>query len=148
MTGSNGNALPASGREIPLQQFPKVTAAMLRDYAAASGDSNPIHLDEEAAKGAGLPGIIAHGMVVSAWLAERALRFAAEEGLTGAEDAPGPDFRLREFSSRFRAMVFLGDGISIGGIVRESGASGVVLELQARNQKGEVTTTAFARFSR
>jgi acyl dehydratase len=32
-------------------------------YAAASGDSNPIHLDESAARAAGLPGVIAHGML-------------------------------------------------------------------------------------
>ncbi|ADD45980.1 MaoC/PaaZ C-terminal domain-containing protein [Stackebrandtia nassauensis] len=36
--------------------------ADLAAYAAASGDNNPIHLDDTAAKAAGLPGVIAHGM--------------------------------------------------------------------------------------
>jgi acyl dehydratase len=47
----------------------------LRDYAEASGDRNPIHLDEQVARSVGLPGVIAHGMwtmgaaadVVSTW---------------------------------------------------------------------------------
>jgi len=47
----------------------------LRAYAEASGDRNPIHLDEDAARSVGLPGVIAHGMwtmgvaadVVSTW---------------------------------------------------------------------------------
>lgn len=34
----------------------------LRDYAAASGDQNPIHQDEDFARSVGLPNVIAHGM--------------------------------------------------------------------------------------
>jgi acyl dehydratase len=123
------------------QSFPPVTAEMLKAYAAASGDSNPIHLDPEAARRAGLPGPIAHGMLVSAWLAERAERFASgEPGLDG--------MRIVEFTSRFRAMVLLGDVISIGGNSKETPDGGVTLELQARNQRGEVTTTGQAKFAR
>ena len=40
----------------------RVTRADLVAYAAASGDQNPIHQDEEVARGVGLPGVIAHGM--------------------------------------------------------------------------------------
>ena len=36
-------------------------------YAAASGDLNPIHWDHDAAVGAGLPGIVCHGLLLSAW---------------------------------------------------------------------------------
>lgn len=39
-----------------------VTRADLVAYAAASGDHNPIHQDEEIALAVGLPGVIAHGM--------------------------------------------------------------------------------------
>ena len=39
-----------------------VTRADLVRYAAASGDQNPIHQDEEVARSVGLPGVIAHGM--------------------------------------------------------------------------------------
>jgi len=36
-------------------------------YAAASGDYNPIHFDREAARSAGLDGIVVHGLLMSAW---------------------------------------------------------------------------------
>jgi len=39
------------------------TKAQIADYAAASGDHNPIHLDDEFAKSVGLPGVIAHGLI-------------------------------------------------------------------------------------
>jgi acyl dehydratase len=133
--------IPAVGREIPAEAFLPVTAAMLKEYAAASGDSNPIHLDESVARASGLPGIIAHGMLVAAWIGERAVRFARVSGLES-------DLKLKEFSTRFRAMVFPGDVISIGGSVKDSSLDGVTLELQARNQKGEITTTGIARFGR
>ena len=40
----------------------QITRADLVGYAAASGDHNPIHQDEEVARSVGLPGVIAHGM--------------------------------------------------------------------------------------
>jgi len=49
-----------------------VTRADLVAYAAASGDHNPIHQDEDVARSVGLPGVIAHGMYTLA-LAARAV---------------------------------------------------------------------------
>jgi acyl dehydratase len=63
----------------PTQQF-TVTRADLVAYAAASGDHNPIHQDEEVARSVGLPGVIAHGMYTMA-LAARAV----ESWFPGAE---------------------------------------------------------------
>ena len=40
--------------------------AMLKAYADASGDQNPIHQDEEFAVSVGLPNVIAHGMLTMA----------------------------------------------------------------------------------
>ena len=40
--------------------------AMLKAYADASGDQNPIHQNEEFAKAVGLPNVIAHGMLTMA----------------------------------------------------------------------------------
>ena len=57
-----------------------VTRADLVQYAAASGDQNPIHQDEEVARSVGLPGVIAHGMYTMA-LAARAV----ETWFPGAE---------------------------------------------------------------
>ncbi len=57
-----------------------VTRADLVRYAAASGDHNPIHQDEDVARSVGLPGVIAHGMYTMA-LAARAV----ETWFPGAE---------------------------------------------------------------
>ena len=56
---------------LPTQVY-TVTRADLVRYAAASGDHNPIHQDEEVARSVGLPGVIAHGMYTMA-LAARAV---------------------------------------------------------------------------
>ena len=55
---SVGDALPSRDVEI--------TRADLRRYAEASGDHNPIHLEDGAAQALGLPGVVAHGMLTSA----------------------------------------------------------------------------------
>ena len=57
-----------------------ITRSDLLRYAAASGDHNPIHQDEEVARSVGLPGVIAHGMYTMA-LAARAV----SEWFPGAE---------------------------------------------------------------
>ncbi len=58
----------------------RVTRADLVAYAAASGDHNPIHQDEQVALAVGLPGVIAHGMYTLALAA----RYVDEQaGRTG-----------------------------------------------------------------
>lgn len=44
----------------------RVTRESLVAYAAASGDHNPIHQDDDVARSVGLPGVIAHGMLTLA----------------------------------------------------------------------------------
>ncbi len=53
------------GDVLPTQTYP-LTRADLVAYAAASGDPNPIHHDEDVARSVGLPGVIAHGMLTMA----------------------------------------------------------------------------------
>jgi acyl dehydratase len=52
---------PQPGADLEPRTF-EITRADLVAYAAASGDHNPIHQDEEVALAVGLPGVIAHGM--------------------------------------------------------------------------------------
>jgi acyl dehydratase len=59
------------GQALPPQTY-QVHRADLLAYAAASGDDNPIHQSDDAARAVGLPGVIAHGMFTMA-LAGRAL---------------------------------------------------------------------------
>jgi acyl dehydratase len=88
-----------------------VTRADLVRYAAASGDDNPIHLDEQFALAVGLPGVIAHGMLTMA-LAGRALTTWA-----GSPDA------VVDFGVRFARPVLVPPGdagaeVVVGGVVR------------------------------
>ena len=46
-----------------------ITSSTLSEYAKASGDYNPIHLDSKLAKKVGLPNVIAHGMLIMSYLA-------------------------------------------------------------------------------
>ncbi|HLZ81280.1 MAG TPA: MaoC/PaaZ C-terminal domain-containing protein, partial [Ktedonobacteraceae bacterium] len=57
------------GKLIPLVK-PPITQEQLQRYAEASGDHNPIHLDEEAAHHVGLDSVIAHGMLSMAFLGQ------------------------------------------------------------------------------
>ena len=70
-------------------------------YAEASGDQNPIHVDDAAAKAVGLPGVILHGMCTMA-LCSRAI----VDELAGGD--PG---RLRRLAVRFYRPVFPGNDL-------------------------------------
>jgi acyl dehydratase len=53
----------------------------LARYAEASGDHNPIHLDHEAARRAGLGGVIVHGLLMGAWMANAAGRYGTLDSI-------------------------------------------------------------------
>jgi acyl dehydratase len=111
----------------------QVTRDQIRAYADASGDHNPIHLDDEAARAAGLPGVIAHGMLAMAQLANFVVAYA------------GDHRRLRRLRCRFSGMVLPGDTITFTGHVAGTDGGLVRLELNADNQRGErVLTKALA----
>jgi acyl dehydratase len=76
-------------------------------YAGASGDFNPIHVDETFAKQVGLPGRILHGLWTMAQVAR-----------AHTDAAGGPD-RLERLSVQFRGMGKLTDEIVVTGTVRE-----------------------------
>lgn len=110
--------------QIPSREV-AITPAGIRKYAEASGDRNLIHLDEIYARSAGLPGIIAHGMLQMGLLAEAVSDWAG-----------GPD-RIRGLRCRFAAIAVPGDTLRFGGKVVGVSESGVEVELWAVNQKGE-----------
>lgn len=83
-------------------------------YAPASGDPVPLHLDDQVARDAGLPGIIAHGLCTMA--------FASWAVLT--EVAGSDVHRLKRFAVRFAKMVFPGDDLETR-IWRVGSADGV-----------------------
>ena len=84
----------AIGTELPTQTF-QLDRAMLSNYAKASGDLNPIHLDETFAKSVGLPNVIAHGMLTMA-LAGKALNTWCNQ-----------EFKVVEIFARFTKPVIV-----------------------------------------
>ena len=76
-------------------------------YAGASGDFNPIHIDEQYAQSAGLPGRILHGL----WTMAQVARANTEAG-------GGPE-SLRSLSVQFRGMGVIGEPIKVTGTVQE-----------------------------
>ncbi len=94
-------------------------------YAAVSGDFNPLHLDPEVARLAGLPGVVLHGMCTLSWLAEACVRWL---------DDPG---RLARISARFAKPVFPGDTLRLEGCCLSLAEGRAVLGLRAVNQRGE-----------
>lgn len=122
---------------VPFKAVGTITIEWLKEFARVSGDHNPIHQDEAVAKAMGLPGVIAHGMLTASLLHSR-----ANEAILDYRNLRG--FRIGASETRFRAMTFLGDAISVGGQWQVIGANEIRLDLQARNQKGETTvSTAF-----
>jgi acyl dehydratase len=125
------------GESIGSPLTKRVTQAQIDAYADASGDHNPIHLDEAVARSVGLDGTIAHGMLSMAFLGQ-----VATDWLAGRSQAGGWLARLRV---RFHAMVRPGDTLACQGAVglgAQSGRQG--LQLWAENQHGERVTVGDA----
>jgi acyl dehydratase len=90
-------------------------------YAGASGDFNPIHIDEEFARRVGLPGRILHGLWTMAQVAR------------AAEQAGGGPASLRSLSVQFRGMGGIDEEIVVTGVPADTPApdGGTVLRLEA-----------------
>jgi acyl dehydratase len=119
------------GYELEERTTPPVGRDQLRKYADASGDPNPIHLSDEAADAAGLPGVIAHGMLTVATM--------------GLLFSPYLEYgHVKTFRSRFSGMVFLGDVLRVGGraVRTEETAEGrlYAFEVYARREEDTVAS--------
>lgn len=56
------------GTELPPLRLPPISRTTLALFAGASGDVNPIHIDLDVARSAGLDDVFAHGMLSMAYL--------------------------------------------------------------------------------
>jgi acyl dehydratase len=94
-----------AGQRIELRVTPDPLVTVR--YAGASGDFNPIHIDEDFARRVGLPGRILHGLWTMAQVAR-----------AHTEAAGGPD-KLKRLSVQFRGVGRLGEEIIVSGHVEE-----------------------------
>ncbi|MDQ6842512.1 MAG: hypothetical protein M3025_08845 [Actinomycetota bacterium] len=111
---------PGQSIELKVTPDPYVTVR----YAGASGDFNPIHIDEQFAHQVGLPGRILHGLWTMAQVAR-----------AHTEAAGGPE-KLKRLSVQFRGMGRMGEEIAVTGTV-EAGENGSVVVRSEAEQSGQ-----------
>jgi acyl dehydratase len=113
-----------------------ITRTQLALFAGASGDHNPIHLDDEEARKGGLPGVIAHGMLSMAFLGDLLCEMV-------------PPDRIVSFDARFVSMAFPGDTITCRaeqiGLAEADGGRIADLKLTAANQNGQAVAEGSAK---
>jgi acyl dehydratase len=101
-------------------------------YAGASGDFNPIHIDEEFARAVGLPGRILHGL----WSMAQVARAQTEAG--------GGPASLKRLSVQFRGMGVPEHEVVVSGSVREVREGRVVVDTVAEQEGKQIIRNAEA----
>ncbi|KAA0547214.1 dehydratase [Bacillus sp. BGMRC 2118] len=112
------------GDELQRVELDPVSRIDLIKYAGASGDYNPIHTIDEKAKSLGLPGVIAHGMWTMGNLAKLFTPFY-HQGF------------LKDYTIRFKGMVFLDDVITLKAKLREIDGYSYIFNVAAQNQQSK-----------
>lgn len=109
---------------------------LTKRYAEASGDPNPIHIDPEFAKSAGLPGCILHGLWTMAQVAR------------ASNAAAGGDPRaLKRLSVQFRGMGFPEQEVTVTGTIKEADGGTVVVDTVAEQNGNEIIRNAEAELA-
>jgi acyl dehydratase len=110
------------GMALPEKVF-YIDRALLKAYADASGDQNPIHQNEEFALSVGLPNVISHGMLTMALAGKYVTEWA------------GGSANVREFSARFIKPVVVPAGekvdLTVVAMVTEVDGNTVKLDITA-----------------
>lgn len=118
------------GDALPTHQRGPITKAEIAEYSRASGDPNPMHVDEEFAKMSGYPGIFAQGMLSMGYLGRYATNLAGHGN-------------VKLLQSRFAKITWPGETITCrarvtGKRCSEAGERLVDVELTTENEAGEV----------
>jgi 3-hydroxybutyryl-CoA dehydratase len=124
----------------PGEQIPEVKvtpdAGQTTRYKDASGDPNPIHVDEDFAKSVGLPGVILHGLYTMAQVAR------ANNAAVG-----GDPRKLKRLAVQFRGMGFPEQEITVTGTVREQRGDTVVVDTVAEQSGNQIIRNAEAELT-
>lgn len=117
------------GDELAAYTTAPISRHTLALYCGASGDHNPIHVDIDFARGAGMDDVFAHGMLSMAYLGRL---------LTGWV----PQQSLRSYGVRFAAITHVGDAVRCSGKVVEKfeqdGERRIRVELTTASQDGGI----------
>ena len=112
------------GTVLPPLQAEPISRLTLALYCGASGDHNPIHVDIDFARAAGMDDVFAHGMLPTAYLARLVTAWV-------------PQRALRSLKARFVAIAHVGDRLTCSATVAEKLPGRLVrLELSVRDQSG------------
>ncbi|MEA5050594.1 MAG: MaoC family dehydratase [Oscillospiraceae bacterium] len=111
----------------------EVTAEMLERFRELSGDVNPLHCDEEFARSRGYKGRVAYGMLAASLYSTLAGVYL-----------PGRDCLLHEVDVKFKKPVFIGDTLTVTGVVRDVSAALGRVEIEGKtvNQDGVTVNKA------
>jgi acyl dehydratase len=116
-----------AGDALPPLELPPISRLDLALYCGASGDHNPIHVDTDFAKAAGMPDVFAHGMLSAAWLGRLLTNWVPQEA-------------IRSLDLRFIAITHVGERITCTGTIAEKfqqdGQRCIRLRLATTNQVG------------
>jgi len=125
---------PSTGEGFGPWEFGPFAPPEIARYAAASGDDNPLHLDEAIAKAAGLDAPPVQGMLMMSCLEPAILRWR-------------DDLEITTLAAKFLRPVLAGETITVSGrVVRVSaaGAPELVLRVTLRRADGEIAVLAEA----
>jgi acyl dehydratase len=106
--------------QVIKNEFDQITRDLLRDYAKASGDTNPIHTNDAVAEKAGLKGVIAHGLFSFGFITKLFEDFV-EYGKYG---------KLIEIGGEMRGMVRCGDLLITEAIVKNIEGKRIYFDLK------------------
>ena len=123
------------GDKIPDLVIEPITRSTLALYAGASGDHNPIHIDLDFAKEAGMKDVFAHGMLIMAYLGKAVTNIV-------------PQSNLKNFSVRFSSITNIGDILTCSGKVkkidRNNSKKTIVLDLIVSDEFGDIKISGVA----
>ena len=114
------------GDPLPETLTRRIVQERINEYADASGDHNPIHIDPEFARKTALGGTVAHGMLVLAYVSELMTTIFKERWTHGGK-----------LTARFKGAAYPGDTITVKGTVTKAETGLLTSDVQVRNQKDE-----------
>ena len=123
------------GDKIPDLVIEPITRSTLALYAGASGDHNPMHIDLDFAKEAGMKDVFAHGMLIMAYLGRAVTNIV-------------PQSNLKNFNVRFSSITNIGDILTCSGEVnkidKNNSKKTIVLDLIVSDEFGDIKISGAA----